>query len=303
MTNPLDRDGFVKVYRRVMGEIYGRLRRRRAADTMTTYTLLVLEADHLADTMGFVKGSQRAIAAKLGIPRQTFFNHTKALAKAGELEIVEAVNQHQDGAGIKVIRYREIIGAVPDRGKHAVPDRGQHRLKSRPADHDLPAETYPEEVKKLGTPRTERMEEAEGRRPPSPFDPDGRPQEKAMLAAVAEALGHDADRITRTYRGSWTTVVRDLIGQGVVPAEVPFRVEAFKGIHGRACRTPSDLNKYWGTLRSEKADRAHAIHESLVADGWEDDVDETVVEAIATNQDKQLARDGIVSRQEEGGQL
>lgn len=135
----------------------------------------------------------------------------------------------------------------------------------------------------------------------SPFDPGGVPAERSMLAAVAHALGHDPDRITRNHRSGWTGVVRDLLALGVVPAEVPFRVEAFEQIHGRACRTPTDLSKFWGTLRSATADRARALRETLVADGWDDDVDATVLEAITTNSDGQVETDGLAGQQTRGG--
>lgn len=239
--NPLDRDGFVKVYRRVWSEVNSRLRRRKGADTMGTYFLLVLAADHRT---GFVPGSRRTIARGLGIPRQTFFDHTKALAEVEEVEIVEVVNQHQENAGITVVRYGEITrarsGAVRDPGQHAVRDPGQHRPKSGTADPDPRAETWGEEVEDL---RGDRIE--------------------AIREALATAFGYIPGQITRTPKGWLTRAAKDILAVDGVPCEVRFRVEAFEGRIGRKPLRPIDVANEWPRLDCDRARRARELRDSF----------------------------------------
>lgn len=279
-TNPLDRDGFVKVYRRVFAEIYGRLRRRRAADMMTTFVLLVIAAEHRT---GFIAGSLRTIAKSLGIPHRTFADHVVVLAEAGEVEVTKAVNQHQADAGITVVRYGEIVSghqtAVRDTDQHAVRDTDQQVGVSRTADHHLPAETHPEEVEELTHHRIE-----------------------AIREALMQAFGMSPGEVTRVPKGWLTRAAKDIVAVGGVPCEVRFRYEAFKERIGRKPAKPVDIANEWARLDCERAARARALRAGLMADGWDDDdVDGAVVQMIT---DGQVWRDdGIVSRQAEGGQL
>jgi hypothetical protein len=99
-----------------------------------------------------------------------------------------------------------------------------------------------------------------------------------MLVAVARALGHDPDRIPPNHRAPWTTNVRGLIALGAVPAEVPFRVETYRSVYGRDCRTPMELGRSWASLASALADQARAHRALFIAEGREPD--EADAEAI-----------------------
>lgn len=264
--NPLDRDGFVKVYRRVLGEVYGRIRRRKAADSMGTYTLLVLAADH---RNGFVPGSKVQIARGLRIPRKTFAGHIDVLSEVGEVEVVRAVNQHQDNAGIRVVSYSEIVSgrraAWRDTDNHAWRDRDRQVAKSAQADRDLPAEMSPEEVEDL---RVDRIE--------------------ALREALMGAFAMNPAQVTRTPKGWLTKAAKDIEAVGGVPCEVRFRFEAFEQRIGRKPAKPIDLANEWPRIDSDRARRARELRESTCRTyGDSEDIDGVVLSVINVHPDEQ----------------
>lgn len=291
----LDRDGFVKSYRRVADRLTEHFQQWKILHAAWTFHLLVAAADHRS---GFVPGSLNAIGSEFRMGKRAFREHVRALAEAGLIEIVAAANQWSDGAGIRVVNYAEIVAGAETAPALLVPN--QHRHGAKQHRHIAPDQRKrgPKKLKKLRSgAESHRSPEPDGAhtRPPSPFHPNGNRREKAMLTAVAQALGHDPHQITGSYRGSWTRVVRDVLGQGAVPAEIPFRVEAFEEIHGRSCRTATDLNKWWSTLRSPKADRARSLRQQLVEQGYDDgDVDRIAIAAVRREMGEQMhAEEGV----------
>jgi hypothetical protein len=126
-------------------------RKHEAKPWFGTLVLLILEAnDH-----GEVKASERWLAERFGMRRETFIEHRRRLEDVGEIEFDPGRNQY-DGSRIRIARFEELcsilaVAAGAVGGAESAPAASGGAVggavggaESAPADTHPPAETRPE---------------------------------------------------------------------------------------------------------------------------------------------------------------
>jgi hypothetical protein len=235
------RPGFVTLHR----ETLAALEQQHGPSLAWTLIRLVAEADHRTAT---IESSIRETSRRLQVGRfETFRRHVRALAAAGELDLVESPRQSKGAVeaevrAIRVIRYTELVGALdPESRRDSTQNRAeldsQFDPKTAPLDSQFDslmgrALSYDQHERAL---RSQDEDEQEG----APA-PDGATGGAPVGTAVGGGVRDDSTRTART-------------GTHIPAGKRSATVLGANGLAGVALHSRADLRKGPEAQRSRGA--------------------------------------------------
>jgi hypothetical protein len=206
------RPGFVTIDRQAIAGLRARVRNRTVLWTLLE---LIMEADYKT---GALTGSRRALAARLGISRNTLDQHIASLVEENLITVENGKNQYEE-TRITILEYDFIVGVAGSVGGSVAGSVGGST--SGPADTVPPVAERPLEL-------PERQERQDNCSPLPPKGGERRADEKIrdkerevdplaspLYAALAAVLGYEPK--TRPERRTWRRGIGTLADAGATP--------------------------------------------------------------------------------------